>query len=123
MPAASILIVDDDPANLVALEGVLAPLGQRVVTARSGNEALREVLAEDFAVTLMDVRMPALDGYQTAPLIKERQRRAHVPIIFITAAEKDLARELLGYERGAVDYLFTPVDPDILRSKVAVFVE
>src|SRR5262249_24798628 len=123
LPNVSVLIVDDDPASLVALEGILAPLGQRIVTARSGDEALRQVLAEDFAVILMDVLMPGLDGYQTSRLIKERERSAHVPIIFLTAAEKDETREFKGYEHGAVDYLFKPLDADILRCKVAVFVE
>src|SRR5215510_14965041 len=102
MAMASLLVVDDDAANLAAMDAILAPLGQRVVLARSGDEALREVLAEDFAVILMDVRMPGLDGYQTSRLIKERERSAHVPIIFLTAAEKDETREFKGYEHGAV---------------------
>jgi len=120
---ANVLVVDDEPANITAIDATLAPLGQRLVMARSGEEALRHVLSEDFAVILMDVRMPGLDGYETARLIKARERSAHVPIIFLTALDADPAHELTGYEHGAVDFLFKPIDPQILRSKVGVFVE
>jgi PAS domain S-box-containing protein len=120
---ANILVVDDEPANAVAIEGTLAPLGQNIVIAHSGEDALRHILIQDFAVILMDVRMSGMDGYETARTIKSRERSAHVPIIFLTALDADPAHELVGYEHGAVDYLFKPFDPQILRSKVAVFVE
>ena len=119
----SILLVDDHPANLLALEAVLDPLGQRLVRANSGEEALKRLLHEEFAVILMDVQMPGLDGLQTAALIKERERTRHVPIIFLTAISKESAHVFRGYAKGAVDYLLKPFDPDILRSKVSVFVE
>jgi len=118
-----VLVVDDEPANLTAVCAILEPLGQRLVTALSGEEALRRVLDDEFAAILMDVRMPGLDGYETARLIKAREKSAHVPIIFMTALDADPAHELTGYEHGAVDYLFKPLDPQILRGKVAVFVE
>ena len=120
---ASILLVDDHPANLLALEGILEPLGQRLVRASSGEEALRRLLDEDFAVILLDVQMPGIDGLQTAALIKERERSRHIPIIFLTAISRDAAYVFKGYAHGAVDFLLKPFDPDILRSKVAVFVE
>ena len=120
---SSILIVDDHPANLLALEGILEPLGQRVVRAISGEEALRRLLDQDFAVILMDVQMPGLDGFQTAALIKTRERSRHTPIIFLTAISKESSHIFKGYAQGAVDYLVKPFDPDILRSKVSVFIE
>ncbi len=121
-PHASLLIVDDDGASLLALEAALRPLGSRVVTARSGEEALRKVLEEDFAAILMDVRMPGIDGFTTARLIRERKRSRHTPIIFLTAAQEDLASMFRGYQAGAVDYIVKPVIPEVLRSKLAVFV-
>jgi PAS domain S-box-containing protein len=119
---ARILIVDDDDHNLFAMEKVLEDIGQ-VVTARSGEEALKQLLQHDFAVILLDVLMPGMDGYETAALIRARERSRYVPIIFLTAVNKDDAHMLRGYSMGAVDYVFKPVEPQILRSKVGVFVE
>ncbi len=119
----NILVVDDRPENLLAMEALLAMLGQNVVSARSGAEALRQALAMDFAVILLDVSMPGLDGFETAALIRERRRSRNTPIIFLTAALKNEAQVFRGYAAGAVDYLIKPVVPDILRSKVLVFVE
>jgi PAS domain S-box-containing protein len=119
----NILIVDDRASNLVALEAVLAPLGHRLVPARSGDEALRQLLATDFAVILMDVHMPGTDGFTAASLIKQRERNRHVPIIFMTAQDAQAEHVQKGYEYGAVDYIVKPFQPDILRSKVSVFVE
>ena len=122
-PSASILLVDDHPANVVALEAILAPLGHELVTASSGEEALRQLLRRDFALILLDVQMAGLDGFQTASLIKQRPRSRYIPIIFITAVGRDAAHVFRGYSEGAVDYLVKPFDPDILRSKVQVFVD
>jgi len=118
----SILIVDDSADKLVALESILLDLRVDIVKARSGKEALRRLLAQDFAVVLLDVRMPGLDGFETATLIRERSRTEHTPIIFITAFgdETHVAR---GYSLKAVDYILTPVVPEVLRTKVSVFVE
>ena len=120
---ASILIVDDVPANLLAMEAVLQPLGQRIVRARSGQDALKALLDEEFAVILLDVTMPGMDGFETAKLIRERSKTSGVPIIFLTAVHADEQFVARAYERGAVDYLIKPFDPEILRAKVAVFVE
>src|SRR5688572_2395518 len=120
---ASVLLVDDRPDNLVALEAILEPLGLRLVRAASSVEALRHVLHEQFAVILLDVEMPGTDGLETARLIKRRSRSEHVPIIFLTALDHDRRYVTLGYESGAVDYLFKPVDPGVLRAKVSAFVE
>ena len=118
----SILIVDDSADKLVALESILLDLRVDIVKARSGKEALRRLLTQDFAVVLLDVRMPVLDGFETATLIRERSRTEHTPIIFITAFgdETHVAR---GYSLKAVDYILTPVVPEVLRTKVSVFVE
>ena len=121
--SASILLVDDHPANVVALEAILAPLGHELVTAASGEEALRQLLRRDFALILLDVQMAGPDGIQTASLIKQWQRSRHIPIIFITAVGRDAGHVFRGYTEGAVDYLVKPFDPDILRSKVQVFVD
>jgi len=121
--SAPILVVDDVPANLLTLEAVLQPLGQRIVTARSGHEALRALLDEEFAVILLDVTMPGMDGFETAELIRDRNKTRGVPIIFLTAMSSNEQFVLRAYERGAVDYMIKPFDPDILRAKVAVFVE
>ena len=121
--ASDVLVVDDQPENLTALEAVLAPLGHRVVTASSGEEALRCLLQHDVSVIVMDVRMPGLDGYETVELIKERPRNEHVSVIFLTAADADVEQITRGYSAGAVDYLVKPVDPDVLRSKVAILLE
>ena len=121
---AKILIVDDQPANLLALEALLEPLGQQLVCARSGTEALRYLLEDDdFAVILLDVEMPGIDGLETAEMVKNRTRSAHIPIIFLTASGRDEHTVFRGYEAGAVDYLFKPFHPAILRSKVSVFIE
>jgi PAS domain S-box-containing protein len=119
----NILIVDDRAENLVALDLVLEPLGQNVVTARSGDEALRSLLDQDFAVILLDVLMPGLDGFETASLIRQRAKTRHIPIIFLTAVSSQEDYVARGYTIGAVDYIAKPFHPDILRAKVAVFVE
>src|SRR5712691_2478319 len=118
-----ILLVDDEPKGLLALEATLEPLGQKLITARSGKEALRHLLAHDFALILLDIRMPELDGLQTAELIRERERSRHTPIIFLTASYESEVQVFRGYALGAVDYVFKPLQPEILRSKVSVFVE
>lgn len=117
-----ILAVDDDGRNLVAIREVLDGIGE-VACAPSGDEALRLLLKEDFAVILLDVLMPGLDGYETASLIRRREQSKRTPIIFLTAINKEEAHMLRGYDAGAVDYVFKPFDPIMLRSKVAVFVE
>jgi two-component system, sensor histidine kinase and response regulator len=119
----SILIVDDDATKRFALKTILTPLGETVVEASSGADGLRQLLRQEFAVVLLDVRMPVMDGFETAQLIRQRPRSELTPIIFVTAldqAETDLGR---GYDLGAVDFVFAPVVPAILRAKVAVFVE
>src|SRR5258708_27142691 len=118
----SILIVDDDPVSLTVMKDILATQGARLVTASSGEEALCKVLDDDFAAILLDVRMPGIDGYTTASMIRERKRSRHTPIIFLTASTDDLASMFKGYRAGAVDYIVKPVIPDILRSKLAAFV-
>jgi PAS domain S-box-containing protein len=120
---ANILLVDDRPQNLLALEAILEPLGQSLVRAGSGEEALRRLLDQDFAVILLDVQMPGMDGFETATTIKKRQRTRDIPIIFLTAISKEEQHVFHGYEVGAVDYVFKPFDPVILRSKVAVFID
>ena len=119
----NILLVDDRPENLLALEAILEPLGERLVRAHSGDEALKCLLTEEFAVILLDVQMPGLNGFETAELIKSRERTRYVPIIFLTAISKDEAYVFRGYSVGAVDYMSKPFQPDVLRSKVAVFVD
>ncbi len=120
---AMILMVDDRMENLVALEAILQPLGHELVRATSGQEALRQVLLHDFAVILLDVQMPGMNGFETAQLIKSRERSRATPIIFLTAISKEEEYVFEGYSAGAVDYMFKPFNPAILRSKVAVFVE
>ena len=119
---ASILIVDDDPTSLGLLQEILASQGARLVTASSGEEALRKVLDDDFAAILMDVRMPGIDGFTTASMIRERKRSRYTPIIFVTAHAEDLQTMFKSYRAGAVDFITKPVIPDVLRSKLAVFV-
>jgi two-component system sensor histidine kinase/response regulator len=119
----NILLVDNEPGGLLALEAILEPLGQKLITARSGQEALRQLLAHDFALILLDIQMPELDGFQTAALIRERERSRHTPIIFLTASYESEVQVFRGYAVGAVDYVFKPLQPEILRSKVSVFVE
>ena len=126
MPAAavaSVLVVDDDPRSLMALQEVLQRRELKLVLADSGEAALRCVLKDDFAVILLDARMPGLDGFETARLIRQRPRSRHTPIIFITGVSEDLASVFRGYEVGAVDYIVKPADPQVLKSKVSVFVE
>lgn len=120
---AALLLVDDRPENLLALEAVLAPLGQRMLQAHSGEEALRHLLTDDVAVIVLDVQMPGLDGFETAERIKQRERTSDIPIIFLTAISQDLEHRLRGYATGAVDYIFKPVEAEILRAKVGLFLE
>jgi CheY-like chemotaxis protein len=123
-PQASILIVDDDRASIVAVQEILSRLGARLVAASSGEEALRCVLEDDFAAIVMDVKMPGIDGFTTAKMIRERKRSRYTPIIFLTAeSQADLTPMFRGYQAGAVDYITKPFDPWVLRSKVAVFVD
>jgi signal transduction histidine kinase len=119
----NVLLVDDEPNGLIALEAVLNGLGQNIIKAGSGREALRHVLCADFAVILLDVQMPGMDGYETAALIRQRERSRTTPIIFLTAAMKSDASVFKGYSVGAVDYLFKPIVPEVLRSKVEAFVD
>ena len=116
-------MVDDQPESLVALRTVLEPLGREVVTAPSGEEALKRLLQDDFSVIVMDVRMPGLNGFETVELIKRRERHEDTAIIFLTAGDADAAQVTRGYSAGAVDYMLKPVDPDMLRSKVAMLLE
>jgi len=120
---AAVLMVDDQPHNLLALEAILGGTGPDLVRARSGDEALMRVLDADFAVILMDVQMPGMDGFETATLIRERDRSQHTPIIFLTAYQSDEGQVFRGYKLGAVDFLAKPIVPTVLRSKVGVFVE
>jgi len=119
----NILLVDDRAENLLALEAILEPLGENLVRAHSGDEALKCLLTDEFAAILLDVQMPGLNGFQTAELIKSRERTRYVPIIFLTAISKDEEYVFRGYSVGAVDYMSKPFQPDVLRSKVSVFVD
>ena len=121
--AVDILLVDDHEENLLALEAILTDPVYNLVRAGSGREALRQVLARDFALILLDVAMPDLDGYETAALIRQRERSRDTPIIFLTANYRTDTHVFRGYSVGAVDYIFKPFTPEILQSKVAVFVE
>ena len=118
-----ILLVDDHEENLLALEAILVDPLFNLVRASSGRAALKEVLRRDFALILLDVAMPDLDGYETAELIRSRDRSRQTPIIFLTANYRSDAQVFRGYSVGAVDYIFKPFSPEILKSKVAVFVE
>jgi hypothetical protein len=120
---ANILIVDDRPEKRFALEAILACLNENIVQASSGKEALRQLLNDDFAVILLDVSMPGMDGFETASLIRQRLRSEHTPIIFITAIDHSENHIARGYQLGAVDYMLSPVVPEVLRTKVSVFVE
>jgi PAS domain S-box-containing protein len=120
---AKILLVDDRPENLLALEAILEPLGHELVRANGGEDALRQLLLDEFAVILLDVQMPGMNGFETAEIIKSRDRTRHTPIIFLTALSKDQEFVYRGYEVGAVDYMSKPLQPEILRSKVAVLVD
>jgi PAS domain S-box-containing protein len=117
-----VLVVDDDERNLIAISNVLEDVAE-IVVAKSGEEALRHLLRNEFAVILLDVYMPGLDGYETAALIREREQTRRVPIVFLSAVNKEMEHLLRGYASGAVDYVFKPVEPTVLRSKVAVFVD
>lgn len=118
-----ILVVDDRPENLLAMESLLESPDLRVVKALSGREALGLVLKHDIALVLLDVQMPEMDGFETAELMRSRQKTRQIPIIFVTAINKEERHVFRGYESGAVDYLFKPIDPLILKSKVRIFVE
>ena len=120
---ARILMVDDRPENLLALEAILSGLGHELVKASSGEEALKRLLTEDVAVILLDVQMPGMDGFETASHIKQRERTRDIPIVFLTAIDGAAHQAFRGYAAGAVDYLSKPFDPWVLRAKVAVFVE
>jgi DNA-binding response OmpR family regulator/serine phosphatase RsbU (regulator of sigma subunit)/anti-sigma regulatory factor (Ser/Thr protein kinase) len=120
---ASILVVDDRPENLTALEAVLEPVGCRIVTATSGQEALKLMLEQQFAVLLLDVHMPGMDGYEVASYVRKRHRTSTVPIIFLSAVSTSAEHVFRGYETGAVDYMVKPFDPVAIRSKVRVFIE
>src|SRR5215468_9404104 len=117
-----ILLVDDSQENLVSLEAALDTLGEELVLAQSGTEALRRLLEDDYAAILLDVKMPDMDGFETAELIRSRPRCRNTPILFLTGYKSD-EHLFRGYDLGAVDFLFKPIVPEILRSKVAVFVE
>ncbi len=118
-----LLLVDDRPENLLALEAILEPLGQTLISAHSGEEALKCVLQHDFACILLDVQMPDMNGFDAAQIIKSREKSRYIPIIFLSAISKEDAYVFKGYSMGAVDYVFKPFNPDVLRSKVAVFVD
>src|SRR5262247_3994217 len=120
---AKVLLVDDRRDNLLALEAILQGLPVQPVGAHSGEEALKQLLVDDFALILLDAQMPEMDGFETARHIRRRERTRHVPIIFLTAADRDSQLALRGYAAGAVDYLIKPFDPWVLRAKVSVFVE
>ena len=122
-PKGNILLVDDHPENLLALEAILDCLGQNLVKANSGKEALRCILNQDFALILLDVQMPEMDGFETAKLIRERETSLYTPIIFLTAYSTSDNLVFKGYSLGAVDYLIKPISPEILKSKVTVFVD
>jgi len=119
----NVLLVDDQPNNLLAMEAVLADLDANLVKAYSGLEALRCLLEKEFALIIMDVRMPAMDGFEAATLIRQRERTRHTPIIFLTAVATDDMEMFRGYAVGAVDYLSKPIVPHVLRSKVEAFIE
>lgn len=120
---AKILLVDDRPENLLALEAILSALDQTLVRAASGEEALKALLTDDFAVILLDVQMPGMDGFETASHIKRRERTRDIPIIFLTAINHGPHHTFRGYAAGAVDYISKPFDPWVLRAKVSVFVD
>ena len=120
---AKALLVDDRRDNLIALEAILQGLPVQPVAVESGEAALKQLLLDDFAVILMDAQMPNMDGFETATHIKRRERTRHVPILFLTAADRDAQLALRGYSVGAVDYLTKPFDPWVLRAKVSVFVD
>ena len=121
--AARILAVDDRRENLLALQAILEGLPVEVVSVTSGEDALKRLLTDDYAVILLDAQMPGMDGFETARHVKQRERTRHIPILFLTAADYDPHMAFRGYQAGAVDYITKPFDPWVLRSKVAVFVD
>jgi CheY-like chemotaxis protein len=120
---AKILLVDDRPENLLALEAILSSLNQELIRAESGEEALKRLLTDEYAVILLDVQMPGLDGFETATHIKRREKTKDIPIIFLTAISNEPHHAFRGYAAGAVDYMAKPFDPWVLRAKVSVFIE
>ncbi|MFY1635568.1 response regulator [Solwaraspora sp. WMMB335] len=120
---ARVLLVDDRRENLLALEAIMQGMPVQTVAVESGEAALKQLLVDDFAVILLDAQMPEMDGFETANHIKRRERTRHVPILFLTAADRDAQLALRGYAVGAVDYLIKPFDPWVLRAKVGVFVD
>jgi signal transduction histidine kinase len=120
---ASVLVVDDNPAKLKAVVAIISRMGLDITTAASGSEALRLLLRQDFALILLDVKMPLMDGFETATLIHGRPRSAHTPIIFITAEASSDSERFHGYTLGAVDYIYSPIVPEVLYAKVRVFVD
>jgi len=123
LPPVTILLVDDVPANLQALEAILSPLGHTLLTAQSGEDALRLLLKQDVTLILLDVRMPGIDGFETARLVRQRRESEHTPIVFVTAHEDAQERVLEGYALGAVDFVLKPIISEILKAKVAVLVD
>jgi signal transduction histidine kinase len=123
VPKPQLLLVDDRPENLTALQAILADLGAEIVLAGSGNEALAQVLKQEFAVVLLDVQMPGMDGFEVAELMRSNTRTRNVPIIFVTAISKEQQYVFKGYESGAVDYLFKPLEPLVVQGKVRIFIE
>jgi CheY-like chemotaxis protein len=122
-PVARVLAVDDRRENLLALQAILEGLPVEVVSVTSGEDALKRLLSEDYAVILLDAHMPGMDGFETAGHVKQRERTRHIPILFLTAVDYDPHPAFRGYQAGAVDYITKPFDPWVLRSKVAVFVD
>lgn len=120
---AKVLLVDDRRENLIAVAALLQGLPLEPVAVTSGEEALKKLLVDDFAVILLDAQMPGMDGFETASHIKARERTRHIPIIFLTAADRDAQLALRGYATGAVDYLTKPIDAWVLRAKVSVFLD
>jgi len=120
---ANVLVADDRPANVLAIQELLQPLGHNVVSASSGEEVLRALLKTEFAVILLDVQMPIMDGFEIAAQIKRREKTRHIPIIFLTAVNQEPSDIFQGYEAGAVDYLTKPVEPWLVRAKVGAFVD
>jgi CheY-like chemotaxis protein len=122
-PQAKVLAVDDRRENLLALQAILEGLPIELVPVTSGEDALKRLLVDDYAVILLDAHMPGMDGFETAGHVKQRERTRHIPILFLTAVDYDPHLAFRGYQAGAVDYITKPFDPWVLRSKVAVFVD
>jgi CheY-like chemotaxis protein len=122
-PPVKILMVDDRPENLLALEAILSGLGHDLIRAECGADALKQLLLHDIALILLDVQMPGMDGFETAAQIKARERTQDIPIVFLTAIDDGAHQAFRGYSAGAVDYLCKPFDPWVLRAKVGVFIE